>query len=102
MKEKSLWTLQEIRQAYSEILEAYNVLFPLWCEGRKEEGMAPDTFDPPEDRVAFVRESKEILSKLREGADHSGNAQTWHIGEPTNGLSHGMKQRINKALKFGI
>ena len=45
---------------------------------------------------------REISPRLKAAADQSGNAKTWHAGEPLNGLSQGMRERIEKALKFGF
>ena len=65
----------------------------------------PDSFDLKWENIdwdPFLRKATKILSKLKEGADKSGNAQIWHRGEPLDGLTQGLRERILKGLKFGI
>ena len=108
MTEQTDWPLQRIREAYSEILRAYNILFPLHADGKrgkKEEKVVLDAFDPEGNKFykkAFFRKMREVSLKLKVAADQSGNAQTWHAGESLEGLNERMKERIDRALKFGI
>jgi hypothetical protein len=105
MTEKAQWTLKEIRDAYGEILRTYNILFPLHPQTKIEREDVINTFDLNRgDNIAdeFNAKAKKILPKLKEAADQSGNAVTWHRGEPLDGLNQSMKERIEKTLKFGI
>jgi hypothetical protein len=105
--EKVQWTLKEIRDAYGEILRAYNALFPLHPQTRMEhEDIIIDTVDShrgdDDFHATFQAKAREILPKLKKAADQSGNAVTWHRGEPLESLNEGMRERIERALKFGI
>ena len=97
-------TLQEIREAYGEILRAYNDLFPLHPQERKEheETMENVGYVDIEFLQKFRTKGKEIISKLKEAADQSGNPVMWRRGEPLEDLNSGMKARILKAVEFGI
>ena len=105
MSEKNHWTLPKIREAYSEILGSYNVLFPIQLGGKKKDETVLDAFDPEGDNFyldVFPKKAREVLRKLKKDADRSGNAQVWHKGEPLDSLNQRMKGRIEKALKYGI
>jgi hypothetical protein len=105
MTEKIQWTLKEIREAYLEILRAYNAIFPVHPETRMKFEDDTDILDPRKEdfRIAFrFRKTKEILPKLKEAADQSGNIKIWHRGDPLEGLNRGMKERVEKALKLGV
>lgn len=104
MNEKA-WTLEEIRKAYREILRAWNVLFPIYPDGRRGEEIILDAFDTDGDdfyRKTFFKKMEEVSPRLRTAADQSGNAKVWHTGESVDGLSQGMKERVERALRFGI
>jgi hypothetical protein len=97
-------TLQEIREAYGEILRAYNDLFraPFQINSNREEMIETVNFGDIEFLEKFRKEGKEILAKLKEAADQSGNPVIWHRGDPVAGLNAKIKERIERALKFGI
>lgn len=97
-------TLQEIRQAYGEILKAYNGIFPIHPETRIKFEDDTDILDRREEdfRAAFLWKAKKILPNLKEAADQSGNVKIWHRGDSLEGLNQGMKKRVEKALKLGI
>lgn len=105
MSEKDHWTLQKIREAYSEILRSYNVFFPIQLGGKKKNEVALDAFDCEGDNFyldVFPKKARKALRKLKKDADRSGNVQVWNKGETLNSLNQDMKERIEKALKFGI
>ena len=104
MSEKSQWTLNEIRAAYRDILSAYNALFPLYPQtriGREDIEGDPDKGED-ETYLAFRGKMKKKVPELKAIADQSGNARVWHRGDPLDGLDQGLKDRIEKALKFGF
>jgi len=104
MSEK-VWTLTEIRDAYGEALRAYNELFPLHPRGRKNyEEILPEglSIDREEPINTFRKKATEINLKLKESADQSGNAVTWHRGDPLDGLDQNLRDRILRGLEFGI
>jgi hypothetical protein len=95
--------LKEIRQAYREILEAYNSRFPLHPQTRAGGEDISEPFGKEE--ISFQLEferTKEIRAKLKEAADRSGNAQVWERGKSLDGLDQGLRERVDKALNFGI
>jgi hypothetical protein len=97
--------LKEIREAYRQILGAYNALFPLDPQlGKGEEETLPDCLGIDEEGtyLSTMKRLKKAHDGLKEAADGSGNFQSWRRGEPMAGLSQGLKTRIDKALKFGI
>ncbi len=99
------WTLQKIREAYFENLELFNdrSLFLIRETNRKETELDtpdPDGLSPFESNL--LEKLKEVGPKLRAAADQSGNAQTWQIGQSLDGLSQGIKERVEKALLLGI
>jgi len=96
--------LKEIRVAYGEILRAYNLLFPLFPMMRTEGEDITEGFDKGDENLAeSVRaKARENIPKLKEVADQSGNAVSWHRGEPLDGLNQSLKDRVEKALKLGI
>ena len=106
MTKKDQWTLQEIREAYIEILKSYNALFPLEPLMRREVEQIemPETFHRGDDNFqkGLMTEMKKVIPKLREAADQSGGAVTWRYGESLDGLNQGLKNRVERALKFGI
>ncbi len=112
MTEKSHWSLREIRGAYAEILSAYNAIFPLDPAMRKEAEDTMDRFaegmtdklakDDGNAREISRAKAKKALPMLKEGTDQSGNAVSWHRGQPLDDLNQGLKDRIEKASRFGI
>jgi hypothetical protein len=111
MSEKVQHNLKEIRGAYAEILSAYNATFPLDPPTKKDADMmdrfAEDTTDKSDkgnhDLPRILRaKAKKALPMLKEGADQSGNAVSWHRGQPLDDLNQGLKDRIERALKLGI
>jgi hypothetical protein len=108
MNGKTRWTLKEIREAYRQSLEAYNELFPPHPETKKTPGSITEDMGEnfPKDEEHFnktlMKRLKKIFPKVKEAADHSGNAFVWHRGDPLDGLNQVMRERIEKALNFGI
>lgn len=105
MSEKPQWSLREIRAAYTEILRAYNALLPLNPDIKKmEEETLSDSIEIDEEGsyLKTMKRLKKAHNSLKEGANESGNPQVWHRGESLNGLNQGMKERIERGLKFGI
>jgi hypothetical protein len=96
--------LKEIRNAYREILAAFNEAFPPGLRLRTAGDDITENFDKgDESLIETVRaKAKERGPKLREAADESGNARVWRSGEPLEGLPQNMKERIERALKLGI
>jgi hypothetical protein len=105
MTEENQWMLEEIREAYAQILAAFNELFPVHPQRRIEEDVSGGfSFDRGNDSFidAFRRKTKEVLPKLKEAADQSGNAVSWYRGQSLEGLNQSLKDRVEKALKVGI
>jgi hypothetical protein len=105
MNEKPTWTLEEIRKAYADALTGWNALFPLHPESRREGDDVERWGDFEEEDFCadvFRKKGMRALSRLRKAAAQSCNAQIWHAGESLNNLSQGMRERIEKALRFGI
>jgi hypothetical protein len=96
-------TLQEIREAYAEILRAYNAIFPVHPETRIKFEDETEGLDRGDQNFldTFRMKAKKIVPKLREAADQSGNVKVWHRGNPLEGLNQGMKERVEKALNLG-
>ena len=103
MNDQAQWPLQKIRDAYLDVLDLYNNLFPLRPERKSEREEEPNFFDLEEDPTisAVAARVDDIGPKLEEAADPSENCQIWRSGESLQGLNQGMKDRIEKALKFG-
>jgi len=101
---KKVWTLEEIREAYGEALRAYNELFSLQSRRIDREDLLPEGFsiDREEPISTFRKKATAIISKLKEAADQSGNAVTWHRGDPLDGLDQSFRNRVLRALEFGI
>jgi hypothetical protein len=98
------WPLPKIREAYREILSAYDEICSLHPKiSVKDEDITPP-FDQGEDVSSFTvrKRMTAILPKIKEGADRSGNAVIWYRGDSLEGLSSGMRDRVERALKFGI
>jgi hypothetical protein len=98
------WPLPKIREAYREILNAYDEICPLHPKTSvKDEDITPP-FDQGEDDSSFTVRKKMtgILQKIKDTADRSGNAIVWKRGDPVEGLPPGMRGRIEKALKVGV
>jgi hypothetical protein len=97
-------TLQEIRDAYREVLQAYNDLFPLHPQITMKCEDETENFSQGDDSFlnAFRTKAKKVAPKIKEAADQSGNPVIWHRGESFEGLSLGMRERVEGALKFGI
>ena len=107
MSRRVQWSLKEIRSAYVEAVSAYNEIYPIHpperisVEGIEE--MGEEVLKGDECLVeTFRKKAREITPKLKEAADQSGNAISWHCGQSLDGLNQGMKERIEKALRFGI
>jgi len=96
--------LKEIRVAYGEILRAYNALFPLFPMMRTEGEDITENFEKGDESLNLMVRVKvrENIPKLKEAADQSGNAVSWHRGESLDGLNQNLKDRVEKALKLGI
>ncbi len=105
MSEKTDLTLNEIRNAYRKILQAYNALFPVnlpLIQDREDDKQGIKGRDEGLDTSYLKTRLSEMSPKLRRAADQSGNAQIWHRGEALDRLSGGMKGRIKAALRFGL
>jgi hypothetical protein len=96
--------LKEIREAYVEIVSAWNIVSPPITQsaGEDKEMMADPVDMDKETTVSTMAKLRKVHRELKREADQSGNAQVWHRGEPLDGLSPGMKERIERALRFGI
>ncbi|MBM4305715.1 MAG: hypothetical protein FJ115_02050 [Deltaproteobacteria bacterium] len=99
------WTLEEIREAYREVLTLYNELFPLRVREKIDrEEIFPEAishdFEVATDK--FRKNLAEKARNLKEAADRSGNAVTWHRGDLLEGLNEGLRKRIEAAIKLGI
>jgi hypothetical protein len=96
--------LKEIRAAYAEILSAWNVVSPPIAQSvREDKEMMADSVDMDEEStMSTMGKLRKVHPELKREADQSGNAQVWHRGESLDGLSPGMKERIERALRFGI
>jgi hypothetical protein len=97
-------TLREIREAYGEILAAYNEFFPVHPKTRGQTEAIEQLFDQGEDDPSVTTRKKmsAIFPKIKEAADKSGNPIVWHRGDPLDNLNPAMRKRIEKALKFGV
>ena len=95
--------LKEIRLAYREIVTAYNEAFPSDLKLRTEEDIT-QSFDKGDESLIGTVSARfrETNPKLRAAANQSGNARVWQRGEPLDGLNEGMRERIEKAMRFGI
>lgn len=97
--------MKEIRNAYREILTAYNVLFPLSpnIEKGKEEAL-PNCLGIDEESTCLrtMKALKKAHDGLKEAADRSGNVRIWRSGEPLEGFPQSLKERIELALRSGI
>jgi len=103
MNEKVQWTPKKIRDAYGGILRAYNTLYPLDPVTRKDpEEIIERVGMDKEGTPKFWAKMREVVPKLKEAADQSGNAVSWYRGQSLDGLNQGMKDRVEKALKLGI
>jgi hypothetical protein len=104
MSDGSEWTLEKIRKAYGEVLRAYNDLFSLHRQKRTEHEEPMESVDYGEIEFLenFRRKGKEIGAKLKRAADQSGRPVIWYRGDPLDGLTTGMKERVRKALIYGV
>lgn len=99
--------LKEIRQGYGEALMLYNEIVPLHPQERKEpETEFPGTIDLAESRrtakaCVKVCEATEGTAEIS-SPNQPANAQIWCRGEPLDNLNEGLKERIERALKFGF
>lgn len=97
--------LKEVREAYRDILRFYNALFPLHPERRTGGVDVEEGCDLEEENFcadAFRKKATKVLSRLKDVADQSGNAVIWRRGESFESLNYSLRNRIEKALKFGI
>lgn len=103
MSGKILWALEEIREAYQEVLTLFNELSHHQERVEREEifpeGLGPD-FEMDTDK--FRKGLTEKARELKEAADRSGNAVTWLRGNSLEGLSQELRERIETALTLGI
>jgi hypothetical protein len=100
------WTLQKIREAYNENLEFWDGLYPIHLReiGDVEE-VTEDTIERGDIGAELKNIRKrvnEIMPRLKQSADLSGNPHVWRKGEPLDDLPRGLRERIGKALNFGI
>lgn len=106
MNEKIRWTLQEIRKVYAENLKFWNGLYPIHLRERGNvEEVMEDTIEHGDigtELKEFCERAKEVMPRLKEAADLSGNSRVWRKGEPLDDLPRGLRERIEKALNFGI
>ncbi len=98
--------LQELREAYLENLKAYNALYPVEIDGFQK-GIMMEAIPEPEEKdhpflKEFHKKAVKIQKELEDSADRSGNAQVWRRGDPLENLRPGLRQRVEKALRFGI
>lgn len=104
--------LKEIRAGYRECLSAYNAIFPLDPATKKDAEDMMDRFaeevtersakiDSNARRISRAK-AKKALPTQEEGADQLGNAITWRRGDSLDGLNQDTRERIERALKFGI
>jgi hypothetical protein len=95
-------SIEEIREAYGEIIRAYNEIYPLHPQTRRL-SLDEETSDFGRGDENFrVSINRKVRDKLRQAANESGNPVIWYRGDPLDGLSPGMRERIEVALKFGI
>lgn len=105
MNEKAQWSLAEIREAYRDILQAYNALSSPFSESKSNSEGEPETLEGTRDEESFkmIRlKLRQVSRALKEGADRSGNVQVWRRGDPLDALNQGLRDRIEKALRWGI
>ncbi len=96
--------LKEIRAGYRDILNAFDELNPIQPREKVQEAILTplqegENFGSAETRS--LRTARRI-QKQKKRADESGNAQVWRRGDPVDGLSEGMKVRVEQAVKFGF
>jgi hypothetical protein len=104
MTDQGQWPLKKIREAYLDVLSHYNALYPILPDRKMETDEMPGGIDGEEDlRCCFIRAKlREVAGGIKEAADRSGNPETWQIGESLERLSDGLRNRVERALKFGI
>jgi hypothetical protein len=104
MSDRSEWTLKKIRAAYGDILGAYNELFPLHPKTTMKREDETENFNQGDEGFldAFREKAKKIAQEIKRGADESGNPIVWHRGDPLDSLSPAMRERVERALKFGV
>ncbi|MGO8988757.1 MAG: hypothetical protein ACLQGU_04320 [bacterium] len=97
-------TRREIRDAYRDILSAYNELFPVHPITRQGGQGYEGSFEKGDESLIDLVKTKtrEVGPELKEGADQSGHAVTWRRGAPLDGLNESLKCRIETAIKFRI
>ena len=86
MNEQDQWPLEKIRQAYRDILWAWNIIFPPFAEARRqEEEKIPDSVDVDIEEKSSYLTTMGALRKahagLKEEADKSGNLKIWTAEE---------------------
>jgi hypothetical protein len=106
MRDGDQWTLQRIKEGYRENLALWNELHPIHPEPRmgveRTELYGCEPGDVKEMSMEFCERARQVTPQLKERADRSGNPFKWSRGDPLDGLPDGMKERIEKALGFGI
>jgi len=100
--------LEKIKEIYLENLKFYNELYPIRINNTKkisnlyfdeEPSLSiKDTFDFKKS----VLKMKKKLIELENNLNQIGNPKIWRRGEPLNHLDSSLRERIEKALKFGI
>jgi len=96
--------LQKLREAYLENLKAYNSVHPIEIDGIRK-GIMIETIEEEKEKFLyeyFDQRAKKILKDLKNSVKFSGNAQIWKRGDSLENLNLGMKERVEKALRFGI
>jgi hypothetical protein len=100
------WTLHKIREAYGENLRLWNGLYPIHLGERSNvEEVTEDSIEYGDLKNAsetICQRAKEVMARLKKSADLSGNSRVWRKGEPLDDLPRGMRERIERALNFGI
>jgi hypothetical protein len=96
-------SIEEIREAYGEIIRAYNEIFPLHPRTRKLSLDEENDLCWGDSAELFrLSVNRKAMDKLRQSANESGNPVIWNRGDPLDGLPEGVRKRIEKAIKFGI
>jgi len=83
MTEQGQWPLEKIRQAYKDILSAWNIIFPPFpgADGRGEETV-PDSVDIEEETFwGTMGTLRKAHHELKKEADASGNPKVWTAEE---------------------
>jgi len=52
--------------------------------------------------LTFGEKYRKTFPELKIAANQSGNSVVWRVGEPLDDLNQSLRDRIERALKFGI